>query len=187
MSQLDALKNQINPHFLFNSINTLIGLIDEDPKQAKEYGHQFAEIYRQILVQGKKELITLKEELDIVGLQQQLFQARFGQGLTFHLAVPKEAKDTLLPPLTVQMLVENAVKHNVVSESQPLDIHIQYQDHRLCVSNRLQRRNLMEPSTQTGLENIRNRYRFFTDQEVMVRRIEGEFRVSVPLLSPNRK
>ncbi|HAA13958.1 MAG TPA: hypothetical protein DCE41_20635, partial [Cytophagales bacterium] len=184
VSQLDALKNQINPHFLFNSINTLIGLIDEDPRQAKEYGHRFAEIYRQLLVQGKKELITLREEMEIVALQQQLFQARFGAGLAFCIQLPEEIQTQQLPPLTLQMLVENAVKHNVVSESRPLTIRLRYADDRVWVTNPRQPKNVVEPSTQTGLENIKNRYRFFTEQAVEVNEIDGEFRVSVPLLRP---
>lgn len=187
ISQYESLKNQVNPHFLFNSINTMIGLIDEEPELAKEYGHQFAEIYRHILVKGKEELITLKEELEIVNIQRQLFKARFGKGLIFILEVPASHFGKKIPPLTLQMLVENAIKHNTISLKHPLTIKMKIGNGELRISNNIQRKNLKTESTQMGIENIKMRYKFLTDREVVVREDQTTFTVLLPLLDQKEK
>ncbi|MDN5203706.1 histidine kinase [Fulvivirgaceae bacterium BMA10] len=187
ISQYESLKNQVNPHFLFNSINTMIGLIDENTELAKEYGHQFAEIYRQILVKGKEELITLKEELEIVEIQCRLFESRFGAGLIFNLEVPASYQEKKIPPLTLQMLIENAVKHNMISLTQPLTIKISTMDDALQVSNNIQRKNYGSETTQLGIENIKMRYKFLTNREVVVREDQETFSVVLPLIDQKEK
>ncbi len=187
ISQYESLKNQINPHFLFNSVNTMIGLIDDDPKLAKEYGHQFAEIYRQILVKGKEELIMLKEELEIVEVQRKLFSSRFGEGLIFDLKIPASSLNKKLPPLTLQMLIENAIKHNSISLKQPLIIEIIVEGGELRVSNNVQLKNLEFESTHLGIENIRMRYKFLTNRKVVVEEDNLKFSVILPLLEQKEK
>lgn len=183
MSQYETLKNQINPHFLFNSINTLIGLIDEDPELAKNYGLHFSKVYRYILDKGNEELISLKEELEIVEIQKQLFESRFGKGLVFIINIKEELGNKLLPPLTLQMLIENAIKHNTVSVKSPLTIKINSQgNNTIVVENNIQVKNVKEVTTQVGIENIKKRYQFLTKREVIIRDSNNNFVVEIPLL-----
>lgn len=185
-SQYESLKDQINPHFLFNSINTLIGLIDEDPELAKEYGHYFAKVYRYILDKGREELIPLKEELQIIDIQRKLLDARFGKGLVLNVNVPLVAQERLVPPLCLQMLLENAVKHNMASEDHPLNIDISVtDDDEVEVRNNIQRKNAIQ-STQLGLSNIKRRYALMTTRPITV--TEGDFfTVKLPLLEAQSK
>jgi len=188
ISQYESLKNQVNPHFLFNSMNTMIGLIDEDPSLAKEYGHQFSEIYRQILVKGKEELISLREELEIVDIQRSLFRSRFGEGLIFSLEIPDALMDKMIPPLALQMLIENAVKHNAISIKTPLKIEVRAKkDQQLQITNNIQRKNIKAESTGLGIENIKMRYKFLTDRHVIIYEDENMFTVTLPLLNKKEK
>lgn len=188
ISQYESLKNQINPHFLFNSVNTLIGLIDEDPEMAKTYGLHFSKIYRYVLDKGNKELISLNEELDIVEIQKQLFESRFGKGLIFNVDVNEELKHKKLPPLTLQMLIDNALKHNAVSPKSPLTIDINsIGDHTIVVKNNIQPKNLIEETTQIGIENIKKRYQYLTDRHVVINKSNETFIVEIPLLSKKEK
>ncbi|MEO9802081.1 MAG: histidine kinase [Reichenbachiella sp.] len=182
ISQYEALKNQINPHFLFNSINTMLGLIEKHPKLAIEFGHRFAEIYRQILVKGAKELITLREEIQIIDIQSELLKSRFGKALNIISNIPENVMDKLLPPLSLQHLIENAIKHNQISTKCPLKIELDVENDLIRVVNNKQVRNYKTPSTETGLSNIRKRYQYFTDREVVIADNEGSFSVQIPLL-----
>jgi two-component system, LytTR family, sensor kinase len=187
-AQYDSLKNQINPHFLFNSINTLIGLIDEDPELAKNYGVQFAKIYRYILEKGSEELIALSEELNIVKIQQELFESRFGAGLVFKIDVTERANRLCIPPLTLQMLVENAIKHNIISESKPLTIHIRsVEDDKLIVTNNKQGKNVKGDNTMLGIENIKQRVSYLSEHVVKIEDLAEQFIVSIPLLDNPKK
>ncbi len=186
-AQYESLKNQINPHFLFNSINTLIGLIDEDADLAKNYGVQFAKIYRYILEKGREELIAVGEELKIVKIQQELFESRFGKGLVFAIDVEAQAKNRCVPPLTLQMLVENAIKHNIISEESPLTIQIRSTDDSLIISNNKQSKNVKEDNTMLGIENIKQRYSFLSERAVEIEDLPADFVVTIPLLDkPNK-
>ena len=188
VSQYESLKNQINPHFLFNSMNTMIGLIDEDPSLAKDYGHQFSEIYRQILIKGKEELISLREELEIVDIQQSLFRSRFGEGLIFSLEIPNDLMEKMIPPLTLQMLIENAVKHNKTSRKTPLKIEVKVlKKKQLQITNNIQRKNIKTESTGLGIENIKMRYKFLTDRKVTILKDSNMFTVILPLLNKKEK
>lgn len=187
ISQYESLKNQINPHFLFNSVNTMIGLIDENPELAKEYGHQFATIYRQILVKGKEELITLKEELEIVEIQRQLFKSRFGEALIFNLSIPESCFTKKIPPLTLQMLIENAIKHNSISAQKPLTIDIIADENTMTITNNIQPKNIKVETTQMGIENIKSRYKFLTDKDLIIEDDQKLFKVQLPLLDQKEK
>jgi LytS/YehU family sensor histidine kinase len=155
-SQLSALKAQINPHFLFNSFNTLITIIDENalkPEVAIEYVEKLSDFYRSILQYREQESISLEEEWEMVHNFMYLLEKRYGHNLRLHIdPAPKEA---YILPMTLQMLVENAVKHNVISEKYPLDLYITVDaDDYVTVRNNLQPKSKPEPSTQFGLQSI---------------------------------
>jgi len=187
ISQYESLKNQVNPHFLFNSMNTMIGLIDENPTLAKEYGHQFAEIYRHILVKGNEEIISLEEELKIVDIQRKLFKSRFEDGLIYNLEIPSEYLSKKIPPLTLQMVIENAVKHNAISLKKPLRIDVVAKENKLIVTNNIIRKNIETESTQVGIENILKRYKYLTSREVVIKEDLDSFTVVLPLLDKKEK
>lgn len=157
--QLDALRSQLSPHFLFNSLNVLSSLVAEDFDRAEQYVSELKRVYEYVLDASGRPLVTLGEEL--AGLQAYFFllKTRFGNYLHLELEVPEERYTLQLPPLTLQMLLENAIKHNVVSASKPLVVRIQSPnpDHLLVVNN-LQPKNQLVPSSHVGLENIRQRY-----------------------------
>ena len=181
ISQYESLKAQINPHFLFNSINTIIGLIDEDPQVAKEQGHYFAKVYRYILDKGNQETISLDEEVAIIRIQQKLIEARFGSRIQIKINVNPNLVNRKIPPLALQMLVDNAIKHNVATEKNPLTIHIETNDEGyLRVSNNLQRKN-NNSSTHLGMNNLIKRYELLTKKPVIIYN-EGRYEVRIPLL-----
>jgi len=180
--RFDMLRNQVNPHFLFNSLNTLASLIYENQDQASDFVRQLAKVYRYVLENKDKELITLKEENEFLNSYLYLVQIRFAGGLQIDMNLDLENKG-MLPPMTVQLLIENAIKHNVVSASKPLRIQIFTNDeNQLVVNNGLQKKSSPEPSTKTGLDNIKNRYNFLSDRNIEVLETEESFTVKVPLI-----
>ncbi len=182
-SQLEGLKNQVNPHFLFNSLNTLSYLIPEDPKRAVHFVQKLSKVYRYILEIRDKKLITLKEELDFLHAYLFLLQERFGDNLRVNLSVDEASHALHLAPLSLQILFENAIKHNIISSDKPLSIELWVENRRLVVRNKLQRKNQQMPSTRLGLQNIKNRYAFFSDEEVDVLETDDSFTVSLPLIA----
>lgn len=181
-SQLQSLKNQVNPHFLFNSLNVLNSLISVDQARAKEFTKQLSKIYRSFLDNSNQPLVPLKKEMKLIDAYLYLLKTRFGEAIEFELDVPLEKMDFKIPPGALQMLVENAVKHNGSTRKKPLQIRIYVENDRIVVSNNLQPRIDKAESTRTGLENIKSRYRFFSDEEVEIQRTETDFIVSLPLL-----
>jgi LytS/YehU family sensor histidine kinase len=181
--RFDRLKNQVNPHFLFNSLNTLASLVYNDPETASSFIRQLAKVYRYVLENRDKEVITLAEELNFMEAYLYLVKIRFDDGIRFELDIPADCQSLSLPPMTLQLLIENALKHNVVSASKPLSIRIKGKGDRLEVSNNLQPKISPEPSTKTGLENIKNRYAFLTQNPVTIVKTEKTFSVDIPLLS----
>lgn len=183
-SQLSALKAQINPHFLFNSFNTLITIIDENARQpdvAIEYVEKLSDFYRSILQYREQESISLEEEFELVRNFTYLLEKRYGHHLRLHMDKPE--KETYILPLTLQMLVENAVKHNVISAQRPLDVYITIdEDNYVSVTNNLQPKNAAEPSTQFGLNSIIKQYQLLSDQKVIVEEGPGVFKVRIPLI-----
>lgn len=181
-SQLEGLKNQVNPHFLFNSLNTLTYIIPEDPEKAVQFVQKLSKAYRYILEIRDKKLITLEEELNFLQAYLFLVQERFGENLRADIQVSDEALHAQLVPLSLQILFENAVKHNIISEERPLHIELWVENNRLVVRNNLQRKRQSMPSTNLGLQNIKNRYAFFSEERVDVVETDGFFTVSLPLI-----
>jgi LytS/YehU family sensor histidine kinase len=183
-SQLEGLKNQVNPHFLFNSLNTLVYLIPEDSQRAVRFVQQLSKVYRYILEIRDQPLISLREEMNFLDAYLFLLQERFGDNLQVDIRIDPAAYSLQLIPLSLQMLFENVIKHNIISQEQPLQVTVTTSpDHdSLRISNRLQRKKEVQPSTRVGLDNIRRRYAFYTHEDVLVEEKDGWFAVQLPLL-----
>ncbi len=183
-SQLEALKNQLDPHFLFNSLNTLAALIDEQNEPAQKYLEQLSDVYRYVLVSQQKETVPLHEELAFVDAYVSLNKTRFRDNLIVVNELPKEAMLRPVPPLSIQILVENAIKHNVVSRDKPLTLRLSMDAHGyITVENNVQKKNVLEISTKTGLQNMINRYALLTTKKVEVLQTADMFSVKVPPLA----
>jgi sensor histidine kinase YesM len=180
-ARYDALRNQVNPHFLFNSLNTLLMLVS-DNQVASQYVESISEIMRYMLQSRDKEAVLLREELKIAHDYVFIQQSRFGDKLKVTFDVSEKFYHYALPPLAIQMLLENAVKHNVVSKEDPLSVKV-YVDHNqyLVVENTINPKSDKEPSTGVGLENIRNRYLHLTAKNILVKQENGDFKVMLPL------
>jgi hypothetical protein len=182
-AQLNALRTQVNPHFLFNNLNTLCSIIPEDPKQAVAFVQQLSKVYRHILEVKDEKSIPLKEELDVLKAYAFLLHTRFGHNIEIDINVPDDKMDKRIVPLSLQLLMENAIKHNIVSADKPLRIDVFAENGSLVVSNNLQKKNQLHESTGIGLDNIRNRYKLLSDKIVEVIESGNNFTVSIPLLS----
>ncbi|MCB0554040.1 MAG: histidine kinase [Phaeodactylibacter sp.] len=184
-SQYEALKSQINPHFLFNSFNTLISIIEENPGLAVEFVEKLSDFYRSILQYREKEVISLQEEIELVKNYAFLLQKRYGSSL--QLVVQTDGQQGYIAPLTLQMLVENAVKHNIISKSRPLSIEILSQpEGYIMVRNTLQKKLTQEPSTGFGLHSIINRYQLLSERSLRVEEDGQYFCVCVPVIKNER-
>lgn len=181
-AQLQNLKDQVNPHFLFNNMSVLSSLVYKDQDKAVDFISQLSKVYRYILDTRSSELVSLEEEMRFMESYCYLLKIRFDESLQFIFNIGADKKDLMLLPMAMQMLVENAIKHNEVSEEQPLLIEITCAGHTLEVSNNLQLRSHREHSSGTGLENIRIRYKFYTDKPVEVLNDGKKFNVKIPLL-----
>jgi streptogramin lyase len=180
--EFQVLKNQVNPHFLFNSFSTLISLIEEQPEQAVKYTEKLSDFFRTILQYKDQEVITLKEELFLIESYFFLLKKRFGDNLNLEINLEKDNKEMFIPPMTLQILIENAVKHNIISKDKPLFIRIYEGQGRIIVENNLQMKKIAEVSTGIGLENIRKRYRLITKEEAVIEETEDVFRVKLPMI-----
>lgn len=181
-SQLDGLRNQVNPHFLFNSLNTLTSLVEEDKEAAQRYLQKMSKVFRYVLENREDDLISLSNELEFLTHYAFLLKERFQENLHFQINVDASKVNELIAPLVLQLLVENAIKHNVVSKAKPLTIEIFTEGGFLIVRNTLQKRLDAGESTGLGLENIINRYRFFTSQAISILEEDTHFVVKIPLL-----
>lgn len=180
--QFEALKSQLSPHYLFNSLNTISSLIYNDPQTAEQFIRRLALTYQYILSTQQKKYVTLSEELDFVQSYYYLLRIRFQQSLTLEVNLPKSIMTSPIPPLTLQLLVENAVKHNTITPEKPLLIYISAVDNtQLKVTNTKNESIQSSASFRIGIENIRKRYEFFTAKKVEVRDDE-KFMVSLPVL-----
>ena len=182
-SQLEGLKNQVNPHFLFNSLNTLASIIPDDQDRGVRFVTKLSKVYRYILDIKDQKLISVKEELDYLNSYTYLLKERFGDNIKFDIEVDEKDYDKLIIPLSLQITFENAIKHNIITSSKPLHIHVYMENENLVVKNNLQRKSTVETSTKTGLQNIKNRYSFFTNKEVGVISTVKHFIVTLPLLT----
>jgi hypothetical protein len=181
--QLETLKSQINPHFLFNSLNSLSMLIHENPRQAEEFVDEISSVYRYLLRANDQELTTLERELQFIRSYFQLLKTRYGAGIDLQIDVAEGELTRKIPPLTLQLLVENAVKHNVILPDSPLIVQIMTRGQSLVVKNTLQRRRTAVPSNKVGLANIATKYRLLGQSGILIREYAGQFVVTLPLLA----
>ncbi|WP_188442815.1 sensor histidine kinase [Planktosalinus lacus] len=181
-AQLESLKNQVNPHFLFNSLNVLGALIHKNPDKAEKFVEKLSDVYRSFLDHSPQMLVPLHKELEIVDAYMYLLDTRFEEALRFEKIIPEEKLSLQLPPGALQMLIENAVKHNTATMRKPLVIKIYTDEKNLVVSNELQLRKEDVPSTKTGLANIQSRYAFYTEEKVQIEKDGNQFTVKLPLL-----
>jgi len=186
-SELETLRSQLDPHFLFNSLNTLAALIDDDNEPAHTYLEQLADVYRYVLVSRDKTTVPLREEMAFVEAYLYLNKTRFRDDLQVEQHISPAAYATNVAPLSLQMLVENAIKHNVISPENPLHVTLSTEtgSSYVRVQNNVQPKTSLEQSTKVGLRNIINRYRLLSEHPVEVLREGGLFTVRVPLLSMN--
>lgn len=183
-SQLESLKTQINPHFLFNNLNSLSALISSDAPLAEHFLDQLSSVYRYLLQQNTRNLCPLSDELTFIEAYFHLLKTRFGDGIQLEMNIPRVYLDYRIPPLTLQLLFENAIKHNVIQTSRPLLIRLYVRDEYLHVENNLQKKKLSVPSSQIGLQNIRLKYKLLDQEAVTISEDSNRFLVRVPLIAP---
>ena len=182
-TQFEVLQNQMSPHFLFNSLNTLTTLIAEDQNVAIGFTEKLSEVYRYILQNKERELVSLEDELEFVKAYIFLLQMRYPENLSVDIRIDQVYKSKSIAPLTLQMLVENAIKHNVISKAHPLHIDIYIENEKLlAIKNNLQEKKSIGKSTKTGLHNIRSRYAYFGKHKIDVIVTADDFVVTVPLI-----
>lgn len=182
-AQFDALKNQLDPHFLFNSLNVLSGLIEEDPEAAQQFTTDLSKVYRYVLEQKEKNLVTLEEEVAFARTYMSLLKGRFEEGISFSIPEHWQYGDKKVVPLSLQLLLENAVKHNTVSKQEPLRITLEEHSGYLYVSNNFQPKGSIRNGSGVGLANIKQRYALLSDLPVLLERSDKTFKVGLPLLS----
>lgn len=182
-AQFESLKNQLDPHFLFNSLNVLSSLIEENPENAQKFTTSLSKIYRYVLEQRDKELVTVAEELKFAKTYMNLLKMRFENSITFELPEDFENDDAKVVPLALQLLLENAIKHNVVSEQKPLHVKIYIQDNQLIVENNLQKKETLQTRKGVGLQNIVDRYAIITTRNVAILENEIVFKIKLPILT----
>ena len=182
-AQFESLKNQLDPHFLFNSLNVLDSLIEENPVQAQRFTNSMSKIYRYVLEQKDKELVSVEEEIDFAKTYCELLKTRFEDAVTFDFNISEEDKKGFVVPLSLQLLLENSIKHNFATSSKPLNIKIFTEKGNLIIENNLQTRELPNTSTGVGLANIVSRYNLLTERNVFVEKSEAFFRVKLPILT----
>lgn len=181
-AKFETLKNQLDPHFLFNSLNVLTSLIGENPKQAERFTTKLSKVYRYVLEQRNKELTSLEEELRFATTYMELLQMRFEEAVQFNIPKAISNSELKIVPLSLQLLLENAVKHNVVSVAKPLEINIFEEDGFLQIQNTINPKEAIGKSTKIGLRNIADRYGLITDKRVEIKNNNKTFTVSLPLL-----
>lgn len=183
-AQLQSLRNQVNPHFLFNNLSVLTALIARDTNSSIEFVKKFSNVYRYILKSDEKELIELHEELDFIQSYLFLLKMRFDSGMVIKVDVDECCLSGYIVPVSIQMLVENAVKHNIISKSKPLHIDIFCLDDKsITVRNNLQKKKVSdEQSTRVGLNNIAKRYDFLGQRSIEVEETDAFFSVTIPLI-----
>jgi len=185
-AELQLIKSQINPHFLFNNLNVLAALIMKDNTEANRFIEEFSKVYRYILSNHNKELVELKEELDFIKPYVFLLEKRFAEGVQIKIDIDERQLEKLIIPASLQMLIENAIKHNVVSRNKPLQIYVHTNGKdTILVSNILQQKQTVEHSTGIGLQNIIKRYQLVSNRNVIIDNAAGNFTVALPLINMN--
>ncbi len=178
----ENLKQQLNPHFLFNSLSSLSGLIQKDQGAAKTFLDQLSKIYRYILKSGDSETVRISEDLKLAQIYMQLQQTRFGNGLQLLVDLPDDVQNRKIAPVTIQNLIENAIKHNVIDSETPLVIAITYDENFLIVQNNLQKKSFVEGSNKQGLRNMKTLYRYLCGQSIVTEENAEYFTVKIPFV-----
>jgi hypothetical protein len=187
-AKFESLKNQIDPHFLFNSLNVLSSLIEENPENAQRFTTSLSKIYRYVLEQKDKELVTVQEELAFAKTYMNLLKMRFEDSISFEMPEGEIASklaitEAKVVPLSLQLLLENTIKHNIVSEKKPLHITIFVKDNYLVVQNDLQKKEVLQDRRGVGLQNIISRYGILTNRKVLIQETAAVFAVHLPILT----
>ncbi|HVD98137.1 MAG TPA: histidine kinase [Cytophagaceae bacterium] len=186
IAQLETLKTQVNPHFLFNSLNTLSASISENPALAETFVEKLSDFYRYVLDTQHKNMVSLATELQFVKAYVFLQNIRFGQALEVVMEERSSTEEVFIPPLVLQMLLENAIKHNSLSQTRPLIVKLTIKEDEVVVQNKIYKKITPEPSTGLGLQNIRKRVEFLSGKTVKVQHTEEEFIVIIPLVTPEK-
>ncbi len=181
-AKFESLKNQLDPHFLFNSLNVLTSLIGENPAQAEKFTTKLSKVYRYVLEQRNKDLVPIEEELKFAKTYMELLGMRFEDAVQFNIPDSISNNELKIVPLSLQLLLENAVKHNVVSTSKPLTINIYEEGTYLIIENNVNPKEAIGKSTKVGLQNIADRYGLITQKGVKIENNNKTFKVSLPLL-----
>ncbi|MBZ0327288.1 MAG: 2TM domain-containing protein [Altibacter sp.] len=181
-AKFDALKNQLDPHFLFNSLNVLTSLIEENPEAATKFTTSLSKVYRYVLEQKNKDLVTVAEELKFAELYMSLIKMRFEDSIVFTIDTISNPEAKVVP-LALQLLLENAVKHNQVTPSKKLHISITEENGNLVIKNNVQPKQVLKESSGVGLRNIRQRYYILTNRPVTIQQNEKEFSIAIPMLT----
>ena len=181
-AKFESLKNQLDPHFLFNSLNVLTSLIGENPQQAERFTTKLSKVYRYVLEQRNKDLVPIEEELKFAKTYMELLGMRFEEAVQFNIPDNISNNELKIVPLSLQLLLENAVKHNVVSTSKPLTINIYEEGSYLMITNNVNPKEAIGKSTKIGLQNIADRYGLITEKGVKIENNNKTFKVSLPLL-----
>jgi LytS/YehU family sensor histidine kinase len=183
-AQLQAIQNQVNPHFLFNNLNVLSTLVLQKHEEANTFIEAFSSVYRYILKNRETETIKLQTELEFIEPYLYLLKTRFGNSLRVELNVPEKYREKYIVPAALQLLIENATKHNIVSSNQPLTVRLYISDSDwLVVENNLQEKIEKPPSTEFGLYNINQRFKLLSGIEIKIHKDDSKFMVSIPLLN----
>ena len=182
-AQFESLKNQIDPHFLFNSLNVLSSLIEENPENAQKFTTSLSKIYRYVLEQKDKELVTVNEELVFAKTYMNLLKMRFENSITYEIPTNFDNQEAKVVPLSLQLLLENTIKHNVVSEQKPLHIKIYIENNYLIVENNLQKKEVLQDRRGVGLQNIINRYGLISECKLLIEESLDLFKVKIPILT----
>jgi sensor histidine kinase YesM len=182
-AELEALKNQIDPHFIFNSLNTLSHLIEENPGNAKLFNDSMADVFRYLLQNKGRNLVLLREEVHFLKGYFSLLKIRFENAVQLNILIPVQLFDHyLIPPISLQILIENAIKHNEFSDDTPLVIDVSLHENELTVHNKVQKKLLRKPSSRIGLQNLAERYKLITEKTISVSDDEKGFTVALPVL-----
>lgn len=182
-AQFESLKNQIDPHFLFNSLNVLSSLIEENPDAAQRFTTSLSKVYRYVLEQKDKDLVSVEEELKFAKTYMNLLKMRFENSITFELPEDFNNEEAKVVPLSLQLLLENCIKHNIVSEKKPLHIKIHIEANELIIENNKQIKEVLQDRKGVGLQNIVSRYAILTKRNVIIQESETVFRVKLPILT----
>lgn len=181
--KLSTLKDQVNPHFLFNSLNTLMTMIPEEPNTAVEFVQELSKSYRNILEVRNEKLITIRQELKSLDSYIYLLKTRFQGKIHIYNSINEEVKENFILPISMQILIENSVKHNITSTTKPLKIELSNDEDYIIVKNNLQKKDQNYSSTKLGLANIRSRYKLLIEEEIDVIETETEFIVKLPIIT----